>query len=442
MEAAACVPTSLRIRETHTHAIIPAMPAEQQAGSGICTAPDKIRPWASLAFRDYRFLWASVLFGNLSTQTRQFVSIWLVFEISGSPLQLGLTGLFQALPLLAIGLFAGAVADSVDRRKLLLATQVANMALALALGFLALSGVIQVWHIYIIAILTSTVNAFGWPTRTALVSNLVPPTHIMNALATLSGSQQVVMMLGPLLAGLSIAAMGAGSTYLVNAAILVPALIALLLMRGELGSTRGRPRVTGKALIEGLRFVWITRVLLAIIVLDTLVMVFGFYQPLMVIFAKDVFHVGSAGLGALLSAPAVGAALATLVLLTLGNVERKGLLVLSVMALYSATVMLFGVSPWFAMALVLGAILGFADSLGLTPRTAMVQLLSPAHMRGRANGMFFLSAGVANNMGFLVMGVMAELIGPRLTMLVGGGIGLSAVLLVWVGWKTLREFRG
>ena len=102
----------------------------------------------------------------------------------------------------------------------------------------------------------------------------------------------------------------------------------------------------------------------------------------------------------------------------------------------------FGISPVLFMALLWGGVLGFADSLGLTPRTTMVQLLSPDHMRGRANSIFSLSANVANNLGFLVMGAIAEVIGPRLAMMVGGSIGLISVLVCSFGWKPLRRFKG
>ena len=402
----------------------------------------RIKPWASLVFRDYRLLWGGGLFGNLGTQMRQFVIVWQVYEISGSPLQLGLTGLFQALPLLVIGLFVGPLADSVDRRKLLFTSQAASLLLVLVLGLLTLSGAVQIWHIYVITMLSSAVNSFVGPVRTAMVSNLVPSSHLMNALTMMTASQQTVSMLGPIVAGFVVAGLGAGLAYVASAAFLVPALVALTLLRGGSGPGQGRARVTRKALVEGLRFVWLTRMLLALIVLDTLVMVFGFYRPLMPVFAKDILRVGPQGLGVLMSAPAVGAVLASIVLLVAGNVQRKGLLILASMALYTLSVVLFGVSPWFALSLVLAASLGFADSLAFTPRTAMFQLLSPDEMRGRANSFFYLAAGVANNMGYLVMGAMAELMGPQLTMVIGGAIGITTVLAIWAGWRPFREYRG
>jgi MFS family permease len=422
--------------------ILSAMSAQQEQPDLVPNKHERVKPWASLAFRDFRLLWGGSFFGSLGMQMRQVVNVWLVYELTGSPLQLGLTGLFQALPLLVMGLFVGPLADSADRRKLLFVSQGTGLVLALVLGTLALSGTIQVWHIYVVTTLSSAANSFVGPVRTAMVSNLVPSTHLINALTLMTASQQGVAMFGPLLAGLVIGIWGAGTAYLSNALLLLPALVALLLMREGSGPGQGRPRVTAKAVAEGFRFVWVTRMLLAIIVLDTIVMVFGFYRPLMPVFAKDVLGVGPAGLGLLLSAPAVGAVVATLYLLAAGNVQRKGLLVLAAMALYTISVVLFGVSSWLALSLVIGALLGFADSLAFTPRTAMFQLLSPDHMRGRANSFFYLFAGVANSMGFLVMGVMAEMIGPQLTMMVGGAIGMTTVLVFWAGWRELREFRG
>ena len=400
------------------------------------------RPWASLEIPDYRLLWGSVLFSNFANQSRQFVSIWLVFELTGSPLQLGLMGLFQALPLLAIGLFAGAVVDGKDRRTVLILTQISNLLLTLILGALAIGGMIQTWHIYVITMLGSSANAFSFPARTAMISNLVPGNYLMNGLALLSAGQQAVMIISPLIAGLIVGSLGAGLGYLIHLGFFFPAILLLGLMRRGSGSSQSRQRVSLASLVDGVRFVWVTKILLAIIILDTTVMVFGFYRPLLPIFAKEIFEVGPVGLGALMAAPEVGAALATVLLLVLGNVERKGLIVLYVTGLYAFATILFGISPVLLLALLLGGVLGFADSLGLTPRTTMVQVLSPDHMRGRANSIFSLSAGVANNLGFLVMGTIAEFIGPRLAMIVGGSIGLVSVLLCSVGWKSLRQFRG
>lgn len=411
-------------------------------GDPLRAGPQQVRPWASLAFRDYRLLWTAALLSTFGLQMRQFANAFQVYELSGSALQLGLTGLFQAAPLFLIGLFAGAVADAVDRRKLLLATMVVNIGLAVVLGLLTATGAIQVWHIYLMTALTSTVNIFQQPARTALIAGIVPRTHLMNAITLNQVINQVGRLSGPFAGGFIVAAAGADSAYFANAALFIPAVMALAAMRGgALQEEAGRERVRGKALLEGLQFVWATRIIVALIMLDVFATVFGGFQPLMPVFAKDVLGVGPAGLGILMGAPAFGALAGASGLLLLGNVERKGLLMLVSVLLFALMLAVFGLSQWFVLSVAAAAALGMLDAMSVSVRQASVQLLTPERLRGRTTSINQVFAMGAPSIGYIVAGGMAEAWGAPAAMVIGAIVCGTVVVLVGLFWQQVREYR-
>jgi MFS family permease len=372
---------------------------------------------------------------------RQFANVWQVYEISGSSLQLGLTGLFQALPLFTIGLFAGTVSDVVDRRKLLMATQVVNLVLAAAFAALTASGGVEVWHIYVLTALTSSVNVFQQPARVTLISATVPESHLMTGIGLNQAIQQSAMLAGPSIAGLVVAAAGPAAAYLINGVLFVPALIALGMMRtARTGIGEGR-RFSLAAVGEGLRFVWGAPVLVGLILLDTVATLFGSYRSLMPVFAKDILAVDASGLGIMFSAPAFGALAGTLGILGLGNVRRKGYLVLSATLLYGAGLAVFGLSQWFILTLVTAALLGFFDSMGVSARQTTVQLLAPDRLRGRATSVQQIFAMGAPSMGYVVAGSMASVTGAPGAMVLGSVIVCAVVVLVAVINRQLREYR-
>jgi len=161
-------------------------------------------------------------------QIRQVASLYQVYELSGSPFQLGLTGFFQALPFVLFGLFAGAAADAFDRKKLILVTYCLHLVPGLALGALTATGAIQVWHIYLLSLLGSLVEVFSWPARSAMIPRLVPPSHLMNAVTLNSMIMQSSFLLGPAIGGVMIDRIGLAATYLWSAALVIPAIFGVL----------------------------------------------------------------------------------------------------------------------------------------------------------------------------------------------------------------------
>jgi MFS family permease len=419
--------------------------ADEEAGPLAGQTPESVRPvrpWGSLAYPSYRLLWASLLFSTLAFQMGRMLNLWHVYELSGSALQLGLTGLFQAVPLIVFGLLGGTAADVLNRKLLLLASQAATLVLSLALAALTLADAVQVWHIYAVTAGLTVVNIVDRPARMSIIPALVPQSHLLNAITLHTTVMQLALLLGPLLAGLAITRIGIGDAYLAVALAYLPVIAALALLRVPTIVAEQRPRLNLAAMWEGLRFVTGRQVLLALLLLDTTATFFGGYRALMPIFAEDILRVGPAGFGALMGAPAVGALAGTAVLLGMGRIRRMGLTVILTTALYAGSLALFGASPWFLASLALAGLLGFWDSFGMSIRQTVVQMATPDHLRGRANAILQVFTMGAPSLGYVQAGIMASLLGAPGALVVGAGICGAVVLTVGARWRGLRDFTG
>lgn len=400
-----------------------------------------LRPWASFRYRDYSLLFLSSLFVTMAHQMRQMQNLYHVYELSGSAFQLGLTGLAQGIPLFAVGIFAGTLADFIDRRKLLFLTVAANFLTAVALGVLTLAGVIQVWHILVGTALTSGVNIILNPVRMAMISGLVPRSHLTNAVSLNSSISQGSHFVGPMLAGLTLAWMDAGNAYLLNALFYLPAIVGIFFLNVPRLPDGVRETFSLKSILGGVRFLIGQRTVFALVLLDFAIVGVGYYRPLLPVFAKDIFNVGPAGFGLLASAPAVGGTIGTVALLLAGDVERKGLLALWAFLLFSVSLGVFAATRNFSLALVLVAGLGLTNSLQAVMRQTTFHLLTPDHVRGRAFSVFNMFSQGANSVGAMVVGFMAALVGASGALLVGGAIGVILTLVVWALFSDLRQFR-
>src|SRR5213594_147122 len=398
-------------------------------------------PWASLRYRDFSLFFVASLFVTTAQQMRLTQNFYQVYELSGSAFQLGLTGLAQAIPLFVVGLFGGTLADLMDRRKLLLLTISGNFLVAVSLGILTIGGTIDVWHILVSTALTSGLNIILNPARMAMISGLVPRSHLTNAVSLNSSVSQSSHFIGPMLAGVALAWMNAGNAYLLNALSYLPAAIGVLLMRSPAESQRAKTSLSVKNVLAGLQFLWFQRVVFCLVLMDFTIIGVSYYRPILPVFAKEIFHVGPAAFGLLASAPAVGGVLGTLALLVVGDVERKGLLALWSFLLFSVCLGLFALSHTFWVALLLVGALGLTNSLQAVMRQTAFHLLTPEHLRGRAFSVFNMFSQGANSVGAMEVGFAASLIGAPGALLLGSAIGLVLTLTVWTAWPGLRQFR-
>ncbi len=203
------------------------------------TASDEITPesekatrgFASLKFRDYRLLFLSTPFGSAGQAMQSLANAWQVYELTQSTTQLGLTFLFQGIPSIVMSFFGGTLADKFDRKRLINISQAFQVLTAVLLAVITMTGAVRVWHIFTITFLLATVSSLTGPARSALMPDLVPRTHILNATALMTPATRLATMTAPLLGGLIIGSIGAGSAYVFNALLTLPAIVAISMMK-------------------------------------------------------------------------------------------------------------------------------------------------------------------------------------------------------------------
>lgn len=403
-------------------------------------AEGAIRPWASLLIRDFSLLWVASIIAAVCVQIRNVSNLYQVYHLSGSSFQLGLTGFFQALPHVVLGLFAGVLADAFNRKKVILATNFLHLMPSLVLGFLTMSGAIQVWHIYVLSLVSAFIEVFSWPARAAYVPSLVPVSHLMNAITLTSMVLQSSFLVGPAIAGILIDHVGLTPTYFLSAALLVPAIAGILAMRTS-GAPRGeRRQVNIKSMVEGLSFIMAKRIILSLFLLDFGVTLVGFYRPILPIFAT-AFRTGATGLGTLFSAPAFGSLLGSVAVLTMGDFPRKGALVIVAAMFFALGLVFLGLSTWFWAAVAAVMLLGFMDAISVAIRRTVVQYLAPDTMRGRAASLITVFAQSTNALGALLAGAAAQLWGAPMALVFGGIVCLVIIVGITGVFPQLWRYR-
>ncbi|HXV47979.1 MAG TPA: MFS transporter, partial [Candidatus Binatia bacterium] len=296
------------------------------------------------------------------------------------------------------------------------------------------------WHIYTLGFLGALIEVFNWPARSALVPRLVPPGYLMNAVTLNTIIIQVSFLLGPALGGVLIDHNGLIATYFLTIAMLLPAGIAILAMHTS-GIPQGeRRRVNLRSIFEGIEFIWVQRIILSLFLLDFGVTLVGFYRPILPIFAADVFKTGAAGLGLLYGAPSLGAIIGSIALLMLGDVRRKGVLVVIAAVVFAASLALLGVSHWFWVAVGMTLVLGFTDSVSVAIRRTVVQLLAPDGMLGRASSLITVFAQATNGLGAILAGAAAQYLGAANALLFGSGLCLLMIVAICIAIPQLWRY--
>lgn len=404
-------------------------------------AGQRIRPWSALLIRDYWLLWSAGVLNALAIQIRNVSTLYQVYQLSGSAFKLGLTGFLEALPFVIFGLFAGAVADAFDRKKMLIATVSLQAVPNLALALLTISGKIEVWHIYSLGLLGAFVEVFNWPARSAFIPRLVSRPLLLNAMTLSTMILQLSFLVGPAVGGFLIDQTGLAATYLISTLLVIPSLIGLFAIRTS-GEIEGeRRRVNLRSIVEGIEFIWIQRIILSLFLLDFGVTLVGFYRPILPVFAADLFKAGASGLGILYAAPSVGSLLGSITLLTLGDVKRKGVLVIIAAVCFAGGLALLGVAQWFWLAVGAVIILGFTDSMSVAIRRTVVQLLAPDGMLGRAASLITVFAQTTNGLGALLAGIAAQHVGAPNALLMGSGLCFVMIIAICIAIPQLWKYR-
>jgi MFS family permease len=338
---------------------------------------------------------------------------WLLYELTDSPLLLGLNGVFRAAPIFAFALIGGTVADRVERRRLLLITQSASVVTSLALGALVVSGHVVFWHVYVISLINATIAAFDAPGRQSLFPMLVPRGQLQNAITLNAMLFQTGQLVGPAIAGILIARVNVAAPFFVNAVSYFAIIGGLLAMRIPPIAARTSRGSIRSELVEGLRYVRASTVLPLVLVMEATFSVFGHNQALMTIFARDVLGAGPEGLGVLLSSIGGGAIVGMVVLILVGDIRRKGAFMLASGAVYGLTLLVFAWSRSFPLSVAVLAVLGFADATWGALRNAIAQIVAEDAYRGRVMSLILIAARGLTSASQVETGLATALVGRR-----------------------------
>ena len=389
----------------------------------------------ALEQRDFRLWWLALFGMGISLQMLEVAIGWEVYGLHRSPLDLGWIGLAEFVPLLVLALPAGQLADRRPRRLIFAGALLLCSAVGVGLALVTAAGVTAVTAYLALAMLAGVGMALGWPAARAMPPTLVSVEVLPNAMAMRSIASQSGMVIGPAIGGLLYGISPEG-VYLVSAGCCVLASFTVMAMHPAPAADAVRAAAatgqtaTVNSLLEGLRFVGRTQVLLGAILLDLLAVLFGGAVALLPVFARSILHVGATGLGVLRAAPAAGALLGAVFITRRPIGGRAGRTLLIVVGLYGACIVVFGLSRVFVLSLLALGVSGFVDLYSMNIRSTIVALASPDRLRGRVNAVEMVFVSASNQLGAFESGLAAYLVGT-VPAVVGGGVMTMLIALSW-----------
>ena len=398
------------------------------------------RPWAVYAHRDFNLLWAGGMTMTVAMTLRILVSTQWLYEETGSAAQLGLLGVVQLLQM-PVALYGGTLADSIDRKKLMAATQAVAFGMLLTLTLLAASGRLAPWHIFAVMGVSGVVNLLGGSARPAMLPRVVPRHLLINAVTTQTVTGQVASIASPIIFWQLFDTFGVTTAFAVATAIALTSVATPLMLRASGNPEGGSARAPLSSLKEGYRFVMGHQLLPGLFLLDIGVTVVSFYRMLFPVFADQLYGLGASGTGLLSAANSIGAIVGSFLVFFTDRFSRKGVLVLVATLAYAFLLFAFGLNKVFIVGLVIIGLLGATDSVGMTMRQAIAQLTTPDKLLGRASSAHSFAAMGANNVGQIEVGILAAVIGAGSTMVLGGFVSVVAVLAIWRFVPGIRQYR-
>lgn len=392
----------------------------------------------SLSNRNYRLFATGQAVSLSGTWAQRVAQDWLVLEIAPNPgVALGVTTALQFLPMLLFGLYGGVLADRYDKRRLLIGAQVSMGLLALLLGILDLTGVVQLWHVYLLAFGLGLASVVDTPARQSFVSELVGADDLPNAVSLNSATFNSARIVGPALAGVAIAGIGTSWVFIANAASYLAVLAGLAMMRPEdFWPSHRQPRARGQ-LREGLVYVRQRPELYVPLALVFMVGTFGLnFQVTLSLVAKQTFHVGAGAFGLLTSCFAAGSLIGALQSARRKGLPRSKVMLLSALV-FGILEVTCGVAPTFTSLAVLLVPTGAAVLLFTTTTNSLIQLASDPALRGRVMALYVLVFLGGTPVGAPLIGWVAQAWGPRVSLLIGGAV--SAASAVGAAWFLSRK---
>ena len=366
---------------------------------------------------------------------------WHIRVLTGSPqpLALGGIGLARILPVIAFSLVGGPVADTLNRRRILFVTQTSMILVALVLAILTWTGRIAIWSIYLLTAIQATATAFDFPARQAMIPNIVPEKDLQSAFSMSSIAANTGSIIGPVLSGVVIIALGQAYTYFFNAISFLAVIVALILI-GPVPQDARKSGIHLQAATEGIRFILQKPVILSTMLLDFVATFFASANTMMPIIARDILKVGEIGYGWLSSAQAIGSVVAGVVISQIRTLRKQGATFLVSVVIFGLATVAFGASNRFAIAMIALVLMGAADAVSTIIRNTIRQLQTPDHIRGRmtAINQIFFQGGP--QLGEVESGIVASIFGVPFA-IISGGIGcIIGVTLIALKWPQLRSY--
>jgi MFS family permease len=423
-------------------------PEEQNTPPGIASVPEEVtgqprrvvlghmlwrQTFASLRHRNFRLFFGGQLISLTGSWVQSTAQGWLVYELTGSKMLLGVVTAVGSAPMMLFSVWGGSVADRHPKRRIILCTQTAMMLSAFVFAALVWTRQIQSWHILLLSAWGGLAMAFDMPARQAFMVEMTSREDLMNAISLNSSLVNGARVIGPSLAGMLMAGVGMTTCFLVNGLSFIPVIAGLLLMRLPKFVP---PRRSGSAwahAAEGFSYVWQNRRMRILLVLFAVVGIFGWsYSILLPAYATDILHVGTGQYGLLLSANGLGALLGALTVASLGDRLSRRFLVLGGLSIFAATLLLLALAKDYYLALLLLAVGGWGMLLFFSTVNTLLQLGASDHMRGRVMGIWALVFGGMLPVGGLTAGALSSRWGVSAAVMVGGSVCGLAALVTWL----------
>ena len=411
-------------------------------------------PYAALRIPDFRRLVSARVLFTVASQIQGVVVGWQIYELTNNPLALGLIGLAEAIPSIAVSLYAGHVADSVPRKRIIVPTMIVLFLCSLSLFLLTrpsgmalfanqqvLAFPLYVVMLYAVLFVSGIARGFLGPAVFSFMPQLLPNRALLsNAVTWNSSSWQAAAVLGPAIGGLLFAKMGKGFAYGVDSGLMLLSLLLFLSIASRALPTREGERLNlGESILSGVRFIFANQIVLAALSLDLFAVLFGGAVALLPIFAKDILQTGPDGLGYLRAAPAVGSVLMA-VWLTYSPMKRgAGRKLLWAVAGFGLATIGFALSKSFALSLFLLFLTGVFDSVSVIVRSTLIHTYTPEYMKGRVSAVNNIFIGSSNEIGGFESGAAAKLMGTVPSVVFGGLMTLVVVAVTALKADKLRK---
>lgn len=402
----------------------------------------KLSPFRALQFRDFRLFWLGHLISRIGSEMQVVAISWQIYLITGSPLSLGLIGLSRFLPIIFFSLIGGIMADAFDRKKLMIASQIAMTFFSFLLALATFTRLINPLIIYLLIGLNSAMGALETPARQSIIPHLVPKKYFMNAIGLSTISWQTAIVLGPSISGFIIAYLGVGSIYIINAFSFIAVIVALILIKIPVNTHSKSVSFDLSSISYGLSFVFKTPIIYSTMLLDFFATFFSSATVLLPVFAKDILMVGPSGLGILYAAPSLGAVAAGLTISSFKHIKNQGKILLIAIIIYGFATLFFGLSKSFYLSLFFLFATGVGDVISTIIRNTIRQLHTPNHLRGRmvsVNMIFFMGGP---QLGEAEAGILAALVGAPFSVVVGGIGTIIATTMIAILIPKLRKYKG